>query len=507
MAAASTPESLPQDAQPSQHISRKETLHQPEEWELMRPIIRELYIDEKRTLADVSHTLEVTYNFRATPKQYKNRFKQWGYWKNLSTRDASRLIQMKASRESMGKTSTFLRSGQKVDLDRIQKSIRRSRNRAPKSKAKDISLKRTEAKPEQTAALNLPSGIECRTPSPEPPPAQEDLSLYDPNVQFISPHIDYEFDNFGEDAVQPQASRSHTLDAFTPSVAGQLERFDNYHYHDPRIEVIWDYYSTALRKLALISGRLRSSVEPDPGLQLFKHKNTLLAILEPVIPKEQLHLRELFLRNLSETFSDRPEFPQFAQHVMETIGVGSPMSGGATDVVSQEIDAALQFTGIPTGSFTRRFLEAKNGRNASGLQPSPSDEHIVVATGADIADSLSPGNTSPSPGIEFPITPPSSEHTEDGPQVIDLEAATLTCNLGEIIEAEVRLRGITAYEGSVSTKGQVLIRLAWYCLCCILRQSGRTEEAVMCLIQAVRGSTYYSETNGTEWEEVSYLFS
>lgn len=65
-AASSTPESLPQDAPPSQHTSRKETFHQPEEWELMRPIIRELYIDEKRTLADVSQTLEVTYDFRAT---------------------------------------------------------------------------------------------------------------------------------------------------------------------------------------------------------------------------------------------------------------------------------------------------------------------------------------------------------------------------------------------------------------------------------------------------------
>ncbi|KUI54710.1 hypothetical protein VP1G_02066 [Cytospora mali] len=502
--ASTTDPLLQQEPPPLQHIPRKETSHQPEQWEAMRPIIRRLYIDDKKTLAEVSQTLETSYNFRATPKQYKNRFKQWGYWKNLSTRDASRLIQMKASRDSMGKTSTFVRSGLKVDIDRIQKTIRRSRNRAQKTPAKANSPKTPEPEPEQTATPNLPSGIECRTPSPEPPPNKDNFPIFDPHAQFGTPDFDYDFADFGADAIQPQLSNA--LDVFTPSVAGQLEHFENYPYHDPRNETIWDFYSTALRKLALAHTRLQSSAEPDPGLQLFRYRNTLLAILEPVISPEQLRLRELFLHNLSATFSDRAEFPQFAQHVTQAIGVGSPIGGGATDLLAHEIDTALQFTGIHAQSFTRRFLEAKTGQNSTESQSPLSDDNII-ATEPENSEALSPSTASSSSGLEMPVTPPGSDHTEDGPQMNDLEAATFAYRLGEITTAETSLRGITAYRGRVSVKGKVLMRLAWYCLCCILRQSGKTVDAEGCLIQAVRGSTYFSEINGTEWEEVSYLFS
>lgn len=412
---------------------------------------------------------------------------------------------MKASRDSLGKTSTFVRSGLKVDIDRIQKTIRRSKNRSPKIPAKVSSPETPEAEPGQAPTPNLPSGIECRTPSPEPllPPAKDSLAIFDPhNAQFDTPGFDYEFTKFEVNDIQPQLS--HPLDAFSPSVVGELESFKSYQYHDPRIDVIWDCYSTALRKLALAQGRLQSSAEPDPGLQLFRYRNTLLAMLEPIISAEQLHWRELFLHNFSATFSERPEFPQFTQHVIQAIGAGSsPRGGSATDCLNREIDIALEITGIHAHSFTRRFLEAKSSRDATEPQaPSPLLDENVFATGTESTEALTPSTASP----EMPVTPPSSDHTEDGPQMHDLEAATFAYHLGETDTAETSLRGIAAYDGRVSTRGQVLMRLAWYCLCYILRQSGRLEDAEGCMIKAVRGSTYFSETNGTEWEEVSYLF-
>lgn len=450
------------------------------------------------------------------PKQYKNRFKQWGYWKNLSTRDANRLFQLKATRDSIGKTSTFVRSGQTVDIDRIEKTIRRGKNRPPKTLVKARSRDNArKPDPKQAATLGLPSGIECRTPSPEPTPTKDDLPIFDANAHFDTPDFEYDFATFGAGAIQPQLS--HPLDTFTPSVTGQLEHFESYHYHDPRIEIIWDFYSTALRKLALAHGRPQSPVDTDPGLQLFRHRNALLAILEPIISTERLRLRELFLHNFSATFLDRPEFPHFAQHVIQAVGVGtpaspaspaSPVSSGTTDFLTQEIEAALEFTGIPTKSFTRRLLEARSGTNTYSQSPL-SDENIAATTGGpESSEALSPSTASSisSSGLEMPVTPPSSDHTEDGPQFFDLEAATFAYRLGESVAAETRLRGIATYEGTVSPKGQVLMRLAWYCLCCIHWQSGKTEDAESCLIQAVRGSTYFSETNDTEWEEVSYLF-
>lgn len=49
-------------------ISRKETNYKPapEEWEAVRLTIRQLYIDENKTLSEVSEILETLYSFRAS---------------------------------------------------------------------------------------------------------------------------------------------------------------------------------------------------------------------------------------------------------------------------------------------------------------------------------------------------------------------------------------------------------------------------------------------------------
>lgn len=50
------------------HVSRKETNYKPspEEWEAVRLTIRQLYIDENKTLSEVSEILETLYSFRAS---------------------------------------------------------------------------------------------------------------------------------------------------------------------------------------------------------------------------------------------------------------------------------------------------------------------------------------------------------------------------------------------------------------------------------------------------------
>jgi hypothetical protein len=51
-----------------QSISRKEAYYKPsaEEWERVRLAIRQLYIDEKKTLSEVSEILGTNYNFHAS---------------------------------------------------------------------------------------------------------------------------------------------------------------------------------------------------------------------------------------------------------------------------------------------------------------------------------------------------------------------------------------------------------------------------------------------------------
>ncbi|KAL1879205.1 hypothetical protein Daus18300_001784 [Diaporthe australafricana] len=493
----------------AQSPSRKETYYKPtpEEWEAVRLIIRELYIDQNKTLSEVSDTLDTVYGFHASPKQYKNRFKQWGLWKNLSTRDAARLIQMKASRDSIGKTSTFVRSGQKLDLDRVQKTIRRGKNRVPKSAAEEKPPKLGRAEPAAPPACNQPSRVECRTPSPEPTATKDDLDMLDSldsDALIINgTALDSTFSNFGSEPFHSQVCDSFM--PFTPSDAGQYEPFDSCHYEDPQSEAIWECYARAHHKLALRSGCLQANTQSDPVLRRFRFKNTILAVLEPILAKCGQHIiRELFLANFVATFLHRSEFAQFAQSVDHTlrqafpdIETSSPHAGA--------VESALRDLEIQ--SYTRRFIELNEDKHVTecpSSSDSSDDTFLVLKT--ESADGLSPDVDLPSPGTEMPPTPLSCKEYDDGPHADELEAAAFAYHLGEMATAEIRLRPLTCFEGAASTNGRVLMRLAWYCLSCVQRESGRAQEAERSLMQATQGSMFFPATDGTEWDEVNYLF-
>lgn len=68
---ATTTASSPVGPPPPAHmhsVSRKEAYYKPsaEEWEAVRLTIRQLYIDENKTLSEVSEHLETRYNFHAS---------------------------------------------------------------------------------------------------------------------------------------------------------------------------------------------------------------------------------------------------------------------------------------------------------------------------------------------------------------------------------------------------------------------------------------------------------
>lgn len=409
---------------------------------------------------------------------------------------------MKATRDSIGKTSTFVRAGQKLDFDRVQKTIRRSKNRVPKSAAEEKPPKLGRAEP-ATPACNHPSRVECRTPSPEPLAPEDDLDLLDSldsnGLRVDGTTLDNDFSNFGPQTFHAQLSDS--LLPFSPSDAGQFEPFDTCHYEDPHVEMIWECYARAHHKLALKCEWLRTNDISDPVLRRFRRDNSLLAMLEPVVATNGRHImRELFLANFVSTFLHRPEFTQFAQSVQQTIGQAFTDTE-ASPHHATVVERTLQRLGLQT--YTRRFIGTED-RDPTESPPS-SDENIP-APKTESTDGLSPDVDLPSPVTEMPPTPPGCNDYDSGPDTGELEAAAFAYYLGEIDTAETRLRALTRYEGSLSTKGQVLMRLAWYCLSCVERASGRVEEANGSLMQAIRGSTFYPATDGTEWDEVSYLF-
>ncbi|KAK5636400.1 hypothetical protein RRF57_012112 [Xylaria bambusicola] len=56
--------------------------HSREKWEAMRPIIQELYMDQRHSLDIVAGIMSKRHDFYATNKMYKTRFVRWGWRKN-----------------------------------------------------------------------------------------------------------------------------------------------------------------------------------------------------------------------------------------------------------------------------------------------------------------------------------------------------------------------------------------------------------------------------------------
>ncbi|KAG8163009.1 hypothetical protein KVR01_007487 [Diaporthe batatas] len=106
-------------------------------WEQHKPMIRKLYIDEKRPLREVVEIMEKDFGFTATPKMYKSRFRTWGWRKYITldpgtdTRKVQDVIKSTLSEDAGGQKTQIIRlaNGQlaTVDIKRLQQHIRRKR--------------------------------------------------------------------------------------------------------------------------------------------------------------------------------------------------------------------------------------------------------------------------------------------------------------------------------------------------------------------------------------------
>ncbi|OIW23814.1 hypothetical protein CONLIGDRAFT_110518 [Coniochaeta ligniaria NRRL 30616] len=131
----------------------------PEDWERVKPLIKELYKDELKPLKDVVATMETEHHFFATQRMYKSKLREWGLSKYIRATEAVAIIKAMEERQAAGKSSQIVLRGEKVDLDRIKNYVRRNRNRGR--------LERMLIEEKQ-----VPETVEreliCRTPSPSP---------------------------------------------------------------------------------------------------------------------------------------------------------------------------------------------------------------------------------------------------------------------------------------------------------------------------------------------------
>ncbi|KAF5024116.1 hypothetical protein F66182_3818 [Fusarium sp. NRRL 66182] len=135
------------------------------EWEKKRPIIAKLYQEEKRPLREVMEVLEREHGFTATVKMYKSRIWKWGLDKKLKSDEVLAILILRTEREAQGKTSEFTIRGQPVDLDNINRYIRRNPGLVARFRAGVV------------PSIQTTLEVQCRTPSPKPgrslPPPKE----------------------------------------------------------------------------------------------------------------------------------------------------------------------------------------------------------------------------------------------------------------------------------------------------------------------------------------------
>lgn len=128
-----------------------------EAWNKHLPLFRRLYVDEGKTLKQVMDIMESKHNFKASydilkdkssaldaistntltavlrPKMYKQRFRRWGFRKNIRLQEAEdemdfyELTNARELRQDTAEPSSAvqLASGQVVDLDRLVAHLRR----------------------------------------------------------------------------------------------------------------------------------------------------------------------------------------------------------------------------------------------------------------------------------------------------------------------------------------------------------------------------------------------
>lgn len=451
---------------------------------------------------------------------------------------------MKKSRESLGKPSTFVRSGQKLEQIRIERTIRRSKARAS---TKSESPSEPKIADSLVAVLiapgaprkSLPTGIECRTPSPEP---------------HRNDNGNYSFDVY--DTVRPKQYACCLLEAYNMEApATSPEQCDDYLDKLKLCEI-------ASRKLSKTYFSWETQTPPDQfgGLQAFKRRNRWLSVLEPaIVDKTQLCVAHL--QNLAATFFNCPKMSLFVhQFVLPALEHNESNGGMAT--LARQVDEFIHvginllnlsaetinlLRNVPNShqkhmsdgvAFTAQYEDIINPAVLHGSLATV-DESILSFEPfefdiSDIplvsSDGSSPTTTAFSPS-EVALSPSTlfdglSPRTEAEVMISDMKPMAAryyagdweSCYLrqlslcvslyysGDSTSAVTGLRHVATSGSSSTARGKVLTRVAWYCLSCTHQQEGMDEQAGRCLTEAVRGSLQFRDDRGEEWHEVSHFF-
>ncbi|MCJ1381030.1 hypothetical protein MMC17_004139 [Xylographa soralifera] len=148
------------------------------DWERHKEEIRKLYLMENKILDDTMRIMKAKHSVPESKKLYKERFKTWGWQKNLPGDKAQWMTQKATKRKREDKKETiFLFGGQKWDKAKAQRSATRSKKVA------------TEA---DFIVVDTPSDIVYKTPGNDIATPQNTFSPRDQQKSVGEPQIVHE---------------------------------------------------------------------------------------------------------------------------------------------------------------------------------------------------------------------------------------------------------------------------------------------------------------------------
>jgi tetratricopeptide (TPR) repeat protein len=100
----------------------------PEGWQLAKPLIEQLYVQQDRPLKDVRAYLAEHRNFLATERMFKQRLKEWGFdRKKVKAAEWRYMLRLTRQRRSEGKDSAFRINGKVIVWSNIRKHLKRKK--------------------------------------------------------------------------------------------------------------------------------------------------------------------------------------------------------------------------------------------------------------------------------------------------------------------------------------------------------------------------------------------
>ncbi|KAA6410811.1 MAG: hypothetical protein FRX48_05121 [Lasallia pustulata] len=121
-----------------------------EKWELLRPTIERLYIDEKLKLPKVIDAVKAQYGFDAFEHEYKRQIRKWKLRKNIPTPKKAALCDTLQTRAQAGKSTAVKYKGRDVDTKKLRRHLKTEARQ-------DIALQSAAGRPVRDAGpLSLP---------------------------------------------------------------------------------------------------------------------------------------------------------------------------------------------------------------------------------------------------------------------------------------------------------------------------------------------------------------